>query len=231
MGKRVSSTETRTPAKALLKTQYAEKAWAYHQEYDVSTASAALGHITGGLENTATITMAATSVKAARSRANFAARAACLDDWERRLKIREKNLAQCEDVLEGMATMCSRRSSVVLRALRLQWGRETAVWFHHGAGLALIALILSAVLAIGAHWQVRSWQCNAWEGMACWGVLGYTCIAGLSYLARLWVEERAIDSEESGAFVFACLMPFLHLITCLIAALWSVGMASVCHAV
>lgn len=229
MGIRRSSIETRPPAKALLKAHYAEKAWKYHNELDILVSPA--NAISWPLENPTSITNATTGVKAARIRANLAARTACLDDWERRLKQREKRVAESEDALENLAALQMRRSGAVMRAIRLQWGRETAAWAHHGAGLLLIALILTSVLTIGAHWNTRNWQCNEWIGMACWGVMGYTVIAGLTYLARLWIEERVVDSKANGAFIFACMMPFLHFATCLIAAMWSVGISTVCHAV
>lgn len=231
MSMRRSSIETSTPAKALLKAHYAEQAWEFHHEYDLAATEAGFGPISGVCEKTASMIMAANTVKAARSRANLASRTADLQDWERRLAERERRLIECEDAIENMATMYSRRSVVVMRALRLQWGRETAVWSHHIAGFMLLALILGAVLSIGAHWQVKSWNCSQWQGMACWGVLGFTVIAGLSYLARIWIEERAVDSVQSGAYIFACMMPFVHLLTCLIAALWTVGISTVCHAV
>lgn len=174
MGSRRHSLETRPPSRAYLKAHYAEKAWKYQHECDLSTTTTAMGQISAALENSASITMAANSVKAARMKSNLTMRAASLDEWERRLKQREKRLAECEDTFQNIANLYSRRSGSVMRALRLQWGRENACWWHHGAGALLLMLILGAVLTIAVHWRIRDWQCNEWQGMACWGVMGYT---------------------------------------------------------
>lgn len=226
---RKTSADARPPSRAFFKAHYAEKAWKYHDELD-TPATLPMDELSEALKTAAMMSMAANSVKAARMKTNIAARAAYLDDWERRLKQREKQLVQSEDALENMTILQHRRSGIILRSIRKQWAREKAIWYHHGAGLLLLALIVSSFLVIAVHWQVRNWQCNEWLGMACWGVMGYTVIAGMSYIIRMWTEERATASREMGAVIFACLVPFIHFLTCLSAALWSVGMGTMCHA-
>lgn len=227
MGHRRTSSEVRAP-RTYLRAHLAEKAWKYHHEMEAPPSASAV--FNGTSAETTSVIMAPGNVRTARMRANLAARTACLDDWERRLKEREKQLVEGEDALESLAMVYSRRSGAVLRAVRLQSVREAASWFYHGAGLLLTGMVITAVVSIAANWQNKTWQCNGWTGMASWGIMGYTVIAGTSLIARTWVEERAAGQEGREAFVFACILAFLNLSTCLCAALWAVGASSLCHA-